>query len=170
MQGKQAVSMRYLAKPYLTLFVYSVLYFLFFIGLYTIYTVYYLPNLQSDYELHVFYTSKVPTKMEILFSGFQSGYIILHSLVIGIILVLLAKKLNTFNYTKKGIRQILYTSFSWTTLYAALYFISELIWYISVADFSTSFSLGVIRAQLPYLVSLYFMLSLPIVSFLYWRH
>jgi len=159
--------MKYIGKPYLILFVFSVLFFLFFVGLYTIYTIYYLPYFQSDYESFTFYSNKLPTKIELLFGGFQSVNIILHSLSIGIVLTFLAKKLNTFNYSKKGFGQILYTSFSWTTLFAVLYFVSELIWYKTVANFSSSFSLGVIRTQLPYLIVLYFMSSLPIVAILY---
>lgn len=161
--------MKYIGKPYLTLFVFSVLFFLFFVGSYTIYTIYYLPYFHPDYVSYTFYSKQIPTKLELLFTGFQSGYIILHSLTIGIVLTFLAKKLNTFFYFKKGFRQILITSFIWTMLFSALYIISEFIWHKTVANFSSSFSIGVIRAQLPFLLALYFLLLLPIVALLYRR-
>lgn len=161
--------MKSLGIPYLTLFLFSVVFFLFFVGLYSIYTIYYLPYFQPQYEFYIYYNDQLPNKTRLLFSGFQSGHIILHSLVIGIVLTFLAKKLNTFTYSKKGFRQILITSFIWTMLFAALYIISEFIWYKTVANFSSSFSIGVIRAQLPFLIVLYYLFLLPIVAILYRR-
>jgi len=134
------------------------------------YTVYYLPYFQTNYEWYSFPDKQAPTKIELLFSGFQSGRLILYSLATGIVLIFLAKVLNTFNHFKKGTWQILSTSFSWTILFAALNCISEFIWYKTIANFSNSFSLGIIRTQLPYLIALYFMLIVPIVAILYKKH
>jgi hypothetical protein len=110
---------------------------------------------------------QLPTKMELLFSGFQSSRVIINSLAIGIVLIIVAKELNTFKNYKKGIWQIMYTSFSWMILFATLYLISEFIWYRTGANFSTSFSLVIIRKQLPFLMVLYFILIIPIVAILY---
>lgn len=159
--------MKYLSKPYLTLSIFSVLFLLFFSGLYSMYTVYFLPYFQSNYEWYSFPDKQAPTKIQLLFSGFQSGRLILYALAMGLVLIILAKELKTFNHFKKGTWQILSTSFSWTTLFAALYCVSEFIWYKTIANFSSSFSLGIIRAQLPYLIVLYFILIVPTVAILY---
>lgn len=153
--------------PYLALFIFSVLFLPIFAGLYTIYTIYYLPYFDTAYEYYFFSDKPTPTKLELLFSGFQNGHTLLHSLLLGFILTVLAKKLNTFIYTKKGIKQILYTSFIWTTYFAALFLLSGFLWYITVAHFSISFALDVIRAQLPFAIALYFIFVFPMVAILY---
>ena len=159
--------MKLFTKPYLIFFAFSLLFYVLFDGLYTTYLIYYRPYFDNSYEwYHFSQKNYIPSKTELIFSGFRSLPIFINGLLTTTALIITAEKLNVFDKSRKIFLNSLYTAIVLTILFTALYAISTFIWYKWFANFTTSFCAEILKGQLPFFAILYFIGILPITVIL----